>query len=691
MPHSSPSGQRWLTLFTAAFAVLTVLLGGIGLFAAPAFDQALAEQGAWAVWTDLVFSAASLLAFAQPAKPPTNVLFGAARLMAIGFALSAAFAVVLGLSRSARIRMMLRRIGCSSKWHPPSAHAVIVGTDPLSQQLIHDITSELARHVIAVASDGEPASHEASGAARTLTLPGDARDASMRRRLHLDAAKEVFITGPDDAVNLDIAGDLLHDSRTGRLNRADDRPLPCYVHVGHPVYASLLRGHDLFQAPDDPLDVHIFNVRERAARELLLDPDRGLATRYMPSHEELAHYVLVGFRSAGQAVALEAARLAHFSGLKRLRMTIIDDFHADGGALGPADEARRHFLARYPAFCPDPAAFDLGTHARSTDPDKDTWHARTYRPACDQAQQDDERAIEYVVNAEFLDQPAEDPDLVQTLFDRFTAEHDVPVRPAIVVCFDDDGRSFRTAYRLKELLDTEAPTDDVTAPIFVYLPVEKGLAELIDSDSSSRFPLYAFGSRERVASYAQVTRPKIQALARGLHENYRRQGGDAPPWERLSYAFRLSNEDAAAHATIKLRTAGYRWRVMDHSADERGIPANQADLQPVMNYLARMEHNRFVAERLLAGWRYEAVPEEYEELSKDERTAVRCEMKSRKRRPSITPFDTPLLDEDVPKDHQQIEALPHLLDELGETLEPLSDTQRPAFPTSPRSVPRGAG
>lgn len=705
------SRQRQLTLLTVGLSAATFVLGSVGLFLDPALADALRGQDAWGVWavcTDVLFSAASLLAFSQPSSPPTNFVFGAARLTAIGFGLAAASTVILGLSRSARLHLALRRTRRQSATSPHHAHAVVIGAGPLSQALIRDITTpataapgprasmaplrrgasstpaseDEGRPVIAHAGwkqspSAPPSSSGASfvedegDAAHAVTLTGRVGEgplqAGPRARLHLDVAKEVFITGPEDAVNLDVAGDLLQSIRHGQIQRPAGRPLTCYVHVGHPVYASLLRAHDLFQAPDDPVDFQVFNVRERAARELLLDPDRGLATHFMPGPDAVAHYVVVGFGAAGQAVALEAARLAHFSGLRRPRMTIIDDFHTGSGGRGPAGEAQRQFLARYPAFCPAPQDFDLKAHAQAAASGKDAWAARPARPACRQAQRE-APGIEYVVNAEFLDRPAEDPDLAEALITRFTAPDDTPVRPAIVVCFDDDGRSFRTAYRLKELFDVQAPDAQAPTPIFVYLPVEDGLAELIEPDPEGRFPLYAFGSRRRVASYAQVTRPKIQALARRLHANYRRHGGDAPPWDRLPYAFRLSNEDAAAHAAVKLRTAGYRWQIFDGADRPGSLPAQQADLRGALDRLAHMEHNRFVAERLLSGWRYEAVPEGYEQMPDEARQTVRQAMKRRKRRPSLAPFDA-LLAEDVPKDRQQIEALPRLLGELGETLE----------------------
>ena len=682
-PSPTETRQRTFQRATLILAAVTVVVGMLGILFNPTFETTWQRHGAWVALTDLVFDAASLLVLAEPTQAPSNFLFGTARITAILFALTAASTIILGVSQALSTRLALRRIRRYSRRHPEYAHSVVFGSGPLALQLIRDVKSEPeGRSVIAVGDDDS--FQEEVKTEDALVLSGDARDQGVRDEMLLGEAKEAFLLSDDDAINLDVAGDILNDISTGTIERpnigsgprgedngrASRRSLACYVHIGDPAYASLFRAHDLFQAPDDPVDFYVFNARERAARELLLDPDRGVATRFAPDPNEIPHYVIVGFGAAGQAIALETAHLAHFDGLKRPRMTIVDDFRADRGGLGPADEARRRFLARYPAFCPDPS-FNLHNHARLADSDKDAWHSRRYHPACRQARRE-EPAIEYVVNAEFLDAPAEDPDLVQSLIDRFSAENDTQVRPTIVVCFDDDGRSFRTAYRLKQLLNTEAPKRLPQTPIFAYLPTEEGLAELIETNEENLAPLYAFGSRTRVTSYAQVTRPKIQALARLFHEDYRRQGGDAPPWEKLSYAFRLSNEDAAAHGAVKLRTAGYRWDPFDDRVEDESeaIPAGEANISGAIDRLARMEHNRFVAERLLGGWRYEPVPDGYERFSAEEKRAVRAEMKDRNRRPSIVPFES-LLDEDVPKDHQQIQALPRLLDKLGETFTPI--------------------
>jgi hypothetical protein len=380
-------------------------------------------------------------------------------------------------------------------------------------------------------------------------------------------------------------------------------------------------------------------------------------------------------------VALAAARLAHFAGQHRLRMTIVDDFYEDHGGVTPALEARRQFLARYPAFCPEPGTLNLAEHARRSDLEtKDAWACRDYRPACRHVRRE-EPAIEYVVNAEFIDLPAEDPDLVRMLLDRFTEKGDRPVAPALIACFDDDGRSFQAAHRLRALFDAEWPRaahgdDDAEAgappaafPTYVYLPTEAGLAELTMQTRASRFPLHAYGSQDSVARYAQITRPKIQTLARKIHEHYNTYSDDPKSWADLDSKYRLSNEEAAAHAAIKVRLAGYRWDPFG-SAAKSGIPAAEIDLQPVANTLARMEHNRFGAARLLSGWRYEAVPAGYEALSQNEKKAVRKAMGKRNRRPSLAPFDA-LLPEDRPKDREQVDVLPQLLESMGERLEPV--------------------
>jgi hypothetical protein len=213
------------------------------------------------------------------------------------FALAAASTVVFSLSRSLRTRTTLWRIKAASRRQPDAAHAVVIGLGPLAARLIDDLRS-MGRHVIAVSSGRTFSVHAEVEDSGALLLEGDARDAAVRARCLLGSAKEVFLTHADDALNLDVAGDILRDVAKGTVTRPEisstqqdastetESPrhemLSCYVHIGDAGYAGLFRGHDLFQA-SDAVEFHVFNARQRGARQLFLDPEVGLATTYAPS------------------------------------------------------------------------------------------------------------------------------------------------------------------------------------------------------------------------------------------------------------------------------------------------------------------------------------------------------------------------------------------------------------------------
>lgn len=731
--------QRWLGALTLLLGATTLLLGVLALWQDDAFWGTL-QGGSVQIASALLFRAAGLLVFDQSPLLPPGGLFAWARLAALAFAATAALTIVLGISESVSRWKSLRWVGVTSRLRPSRAHAAVVGLGPMAQELIRDIAQPVSngsanttprRRVIAAQAGGEdgPAAREAR-ARGALMLPGTARDPAVLGQLRLDRAREVFVTATGDAQALDTAGDLLRYSDTLSRDRDRREALQCYVHVGDPAYADLFREHPLFRASDGNVQFHVFNDRELSALHLLLDEEDGLATAHAPEEEEVAHYVLVGFGANGQTVATQAARLAHFSGLRRLRMTVVDDFRDREGRPGPAAPALRSFLARYPAFAPE--RLDLLAHARLEDPGKDGWAYRGpgggYRPACRSARRA-RPAIEYVVNAEFLDLPAEDPDLADQLCARFSAEGDRPVRPVIIACFDDEGRSFRTALRLKELLSVQVreaarsgERHDGRAlpaiPIFAFLPQEEGLAELIATDTSSgptgdgsptdRSPaedgpavsLRAAGMHSRAVGYRQVVRPVLRDLARSIAQHYEALYGAGAVaedfWETLSPAFKKSNEDAAAHAVVKLRTIGSVYPLFGDSGraalggrDAGPLPSSERPTPAAPSILGQMEHNRFVAERLLGEWRHEPYPDGYADWPDEKKRAHRRQMKARKRRASLCPFEN-LPAEDIPKDDEQVVALHGALANIGVEVPALAEWMRSRSETA-HNEPAGNG
>lgn len=678
----------------------TVVLGILGLVQAPAFAEAWETNGWWAASTDMLFSAVGLLAFAQPVKPPTNAAFGIARVLGVLFALAAAGSIVLSLSSVIRTRIALWSIHRRSRRTPENGHTVLVGLGPVALGLIDDVCTSSAdsaapaRDVIAMSRTPDASAQDDAQDRGALVLAGDLRTQTARQHMRLETAREVFFLTRNDARNLDLAESLLRDMEAadapgtaGVLRAPDASRLQVYVQIQNPAYAALFREMEFFRETEAPVDVHVVDLYERAAQDLLLDPEHGLATAYAPPADAVPHIVLFGFGEMGQSVALEAGRLCHFPGETRLRMSIV---HAPSQNPPPAREADgpwHSFLSRVPTF--SPKSLDLLAHAQSNASDKDAWSFRGYRPFCKSIRRPSP-ATEYVVNAEFLARPADDPDLVRDLLRRFTVPTDARVAPFIIVAFDEEERTFETAHRLRSLLMMQdVPEALGRIPIYAYLPNEKGLESLLaegvqpDSTARGRFLMHAFGRDRQIANHAQITRSKLLDLAKAINEGYaeRYSGASSLPsrnelWRTLSTPFRASNEDAAAHAAVKLRWAGYRWSPFRDLSDSESIPAADISLDDdAYRTLARVEHNRFVAERLLAGWTYDAPPQGYTALSPMEKNAVKRDMKDRKRRFSLVPYSD-LLPEDVPKDRTQIDVILQALARAGQRVVKVESARR---------------
>ncbi len=137
-----------------------------------------------------------------------------------------------------------------------------------------------------------------------------------------------------------------------------------------------------------------------------------------------------------------------------------------------------------------------------------------------------------------------------------------------------------------------------------------------------------------------------EVLGRAVHEFYRRrQEGKRPsddpamqPWEALSEDLRESNRQQADHIPVKLRAIKCGYRPMAGS-QPAAIDFSAGEIET----MARLEHERWVVERRLAGWTHD--PERNPE---------------RKTSPYLAPYDE--LPEDVKElDRQAVRTIPDIL------------------------------
>ena len=166
---------------------------------------------------------------------------------------------------------------------------------------------------------------------------------------------------------------------------------------------------------------------------------------------------------------------------------------------------------------------------------------------------------------------------------------------AVFVCFDDDARSVETALLVRTLLAGRP------ARIVARTTGTGGLTRLLDGGALGITP---FPLLERACGAAIVTGGTHEQVARGLHADYTDRVEGAPydvPWDELPAEVQESNRKAADALAANLSAIGCEL-----------IPAGGWATAEVafsveeVETLGGLEHERWLAERLAAGWRYAA-------------------------------------------------------------------------------------
>lgn len=463
-------------------------------------------------------------------------------------------------------------------------HVVVCGLGDLGRRLANDFHRGRnceRRRVVAIERDERNSAIDSLRGQGTLVIVGDASDPRVLARARARGAERVFAVTGSDAANVMIARELTSPEA------AATRAPTCHVHLTDPLPEAPAAPQ---LAPGERRDlIQPFNLYQAAARRLLPDA----LTRRLPSPDQTAHYFILGFDRLGQTLALAVARQAHLGNRKRARITVYDP---------NVDAKRAAFLDRYPAFCPAPGSLDLVTCNASLD----AWdaHDPVVRPPA-QAQAADHEGgpgIEYVANAELLALPVElDAErFARSLGQRLLRPGIVPV---IFVCHEgDDRQNHRTAMQLRKWLQPFGPLE-----IYVWLPNFSALTQMMETADEHPIRLVPFGDLATLGAPREIIHPRLDDLAEAIQASSgQRQPGHEPtanpsaatPWNELDEAARRPLRQRADHVDVKLRVLGMR-RVPKEGED-RVASFSPAETE----LLAEIEHHRWLAERLLDGWRY---------------------------------------------------------------------------------------
>lgn len=427
--------------------------------------------------------------------------------------------------------------------HFARGHVVICGLDRKGWLLAQSFHRE-GELVVCIERDNSNSFARECQADGIPVLYGDATKLAMLRKANVDRARLVYAVTGQDSTNADIAV----STRLVSGDSPDGPPLECVVHVVDPQLCSLLNQERLDSGATGSFRLSFFNIFDGAVEALMEEhsPFEDAEGRRLAE----PHVLVVGVGRMGEALVARSARewwRAHRGTGARFHVTLIDR---------QAEVIAGRLAQRYPRLPQACALVALTMELPS---------------------------------AAFLD-----ADYLKSSAGR-------PAVTGAYVCLDDDTLNLSTALFLAQPLRTRAVS------VMVRAAHETGLAVLLRTTHSGLAArVFPFGLMERTC------RPGVplthERLAMAIHAAYvarRTAEGETLAtnpslldWEALPESLRESNRRQVDHIGEKLRSIGYSIGLLtDWDAEDFAFGADEVET------MARMEHERWVAERLAGGWR----------------------------------------------------------------------------------------
>ncbi len=178
------------------------------------------------------------------------------------------------------------------------------------------------------------------------------------------------------------------------------------------------------------------------------------------------------------------------------------------------------------------------------------------------------------------------------------------------VCLPDESTSLVSAISLQMASRRSSLSD---APVCIRVDSPHSLPD-VPVGVSALLPgqLIAFGALQDLARETGLFSPETDRLAREFHERYAEAASEDKPakvsWDDLSEDMKDSNRRLLVHIPAKLYSVGFdveSWLIAsDSHPGKPQIPRVQGllDRPEIIEELARLEHERWMADRRLNGW-----------------------------------------------------------------------------------------
>lgn len=426
-----------------------------------------------------------------------------------------------------------------------TGHHVVCGLGQKGLEVVRSLKCDQPdAHIVVI--DREPHEHLAEECARlgVGVIEGDATSPAVLRQARVEHAGEIVVLTPEDETNVRIA------LRIRELANTNQTQATCFVHLGN-IHLRERLERQFEDRSASGLTLRFFDVFDDEARRVLLElplDDTGIG----PDDPRTVHVVLVGFGRMGRSLALRAAKLGHFANGKPLRISILDRH---------ADLVREHFLFHYPVL------------------DKEMVGRLTFHQADAQS----------LTARRWIEGWAAEPDTLLHVF----------------VCLDDNALAAEAGLRLREAL-----AGHPDCHLRVRIKTKASLAGIFEQAGGGGPRVVPFGMVENACCDHAFRHSDGDAVARAIHERFvqkllatsQRTPANDPAlrdWHDLREDIRESNRLQADHIGVKLRALGCQMV----KATEPGAAVETLEPDEIA-CLAPVEHERWNAERWLAGWRY---------------------------------------------------------------------------------------
>lgn len=439
-------------------------------------------------------------------------------------------------------------------------HVVIAGDSAAALSLAQDCRKR--KDSVILIADGL-AEETALGLRRkgVIVLEGEATQIETLRTSRAHHAAHVVAFEPDDTANLQI------EAAVRRLVGDSKRKPPIGVHVSTHSAMLLKEAREMRssqmrkkKAVPPPIDPKPFSLDEMAARALVQKESQTLLALAQQLGQQRLHIVFFGFDAGAEAVAervLMSLWSAHF---EAPRLTVL----TSDPAAEPGFKARhREAFANPEAWVADVAFIPFD------------WNLAS-------------------VGDELLE----------------TVEQTRGKPTAIVVSTGSDPGNIHLSIALKRLCNS---CDRWPVPIYMRETSQSEFSQqYAKGDETPELDAYllAFGAHQVNSTRLRVIDGALDQGAAIAHEHYNKGLGkkDAmsmrelqsamKDWSDVLETYRAANRAVADAAMVKVWDAGFRPALKGEKGDTAiAVPTD------LLEKMARTEHDRWMAERLMSGWR----------------------------------------------------------------------------------------